>query len=35
MLAVLARAIAALSFAVGGVRLFGQHWRHTHPDGPL
>ncbi len=28
----LAEAIAALSFAPGGVTLFGQHWESQHPE---
>jgi hypothetical protein len=27
-----ARGIAALSFAPGGVNVFGQHWEARHPD---
>ncbi|MEK6609189.1 MAG: hypothetical protein AABZ30_16140 [Myxococcota bacterium] len=27
-----AKAIAVLSFAPGGVTVFGQHWEAQHPD---
>lgn len=30
----LARGVAVMSFHVGGVRLFGQHFLATHPDFP-